>query len=233
MQAISTSDALRLWETGHALRPAERAQALLAAACPEELPASLTDLPVGDRNARLLRARMGTFGAALPCESRCPACGEKLEFALSVHALLASADAAHAPITVAHEGQTYTFRLPTDGDLLAVMARGGDARDLLVRCLIEGDAAALPDAVIRKAETRMAEADPLALINLDLECPACGHTWADPLDVADFFFTELAESARRALVDVHRLARAYGWREADVLALSPWRRQQYLSLVGG
>ena len=36
--------------------------------------------------------------------------------------------------------------------------------------------------------------------------------------------------ARRTLRDVHVLARAYGWREADVLALSPTRRQIYVEL---
>ena len=35
-----------------------------------------------------------------------------------------------------------------------------------------------------------------------------------------------------ALADVHRLARAYGWTEDQVLALGPVRRAHYLSLVG-
>jgi hypothetical protein len=33
------------------------------------------------------------------------------------------------------------------------------------------------------------------------------------------------------LGDVHELARAYGWSEPEVLALSPWRRAAYLALV--
>jgi hypothetical protein len=33
------------------------------------------------------------------------------------------------------------------------------------------------------------------------------------------------------LYDVHALASAYGWREADVLAMSPMRRQVYLELA--
>ncbi|HSB10234.1 MAG TPA: phage baseplate protein, partial [Blastocatellia bacterium] len=32
---------------------------------------------------------------------------------------------------------------------------------------------------------------------------------------------------------VHTLASAYGWRESDILNLSPWRRQLYLTLVNG
>jgi hypothetical protein len=33
------------------------------------------------------------------------------------------------------------------------------------------------------------------------------------------------------LRDVHELASAYGWRESEILALSPQRRQAYLELV--
>jgi hypothetical protein len=34
------------------------------------------------------------------------------------------------------------------------------------------------------------------------------------------------------LTEVHRLAQAYGWREAEILALSEARRHAYLELVG-
>ena len=37
--------------------------------------------------------------------------------------------------------------------------------------------------------------------------------------------------AKRLLMDVHLLARAYGWSEAEVLALSPARRRFYLEMV--
>jgi hypothetical protein len=32
--------------------------------------------------------------------------------------------------------------------------------------------------------------------------------------------------------EVHRMASAYGWREADILAMSAFRRQRYLELIG-
>ena len=37
--------------------------------------------------------------------------------------------------------------------------------------------------------------------------------------------------AGRMLLDIHALARAYGWSESDILALPPRRRQAYLELV--
>ena len=78
---------------------------------------------------------------------------------------------------------------------------------------------------------RMAEADPHAGIELALSCPGCGHHWLAPFDIAQFVWSEVDAWARRTLYDVHVLAGAYGWRESDVLALSPRRRQLYLEMV--
>jgi hypothetical protein len=35
------------------------------------------------------------------------------------------------------------------------------------------------------------------------------------------------------LVEVHKLASAYGWREADILAMSATRRSMYLNIING
>jgi hypothetical protein len=43
---------------------------------------------------------------------------------------------------------------------------------------------------------------------------------------------EIESMAGRLLRDVHALASAYGWHEKDILALSPVRRQFYLTLIG-
>ena len=50
-------------------------------------------------------------------------------------------------------------------------------------------------------------------------------------DIVSFFWAEIDAWARRVLREVNVLARAYGWRESDILALSPVRRQIYLSMV--
>jgi hypothetical protein len=133
------------------------------------------------------------------------------------------------------------FRLPNSLDLLACT----DAPDedtarqtLLARCLAgsahEGDtnnSAALPAAVLDLVVAQMAATDPQADVQLALACPACGHTWQAVFDILAYLWSELHAWARRTLYDVHCLASAYGWREADILALSPWRRQFYLEAV--
>ena len=72
---------------------------------------------------------------------------------------------------------------------------------------------------------------PGAWTELALACPECGHRWTETFDIVSFLWAELDSCAHRLVGDVHSLASAYGWRESDVLALSPSRRQAYLELV--
>jgi hypothetical protein len=74
----------------------------------------------------------------------------------------------------------------------------------------------------------MAEVDPQADVQLAMACPACSHEWQLTFDILSFFWNEINAWASRILDEVHTLASAYGWREADILALSPHRRQLYL-----
>jgi len=50
-------------------------------------------------------------------------------------------------------------------------------------------------------------------------------------DIVSFFWSEICVQAKRLLREVHILARAYGWREADILSMSAARRQLYLEMV--
>ncbi len=61
--------------------------------------------------------------------------------------------------------------------------------------------------------------------------PQCPHRWPVTLDIASFFWNEIAVQAKRLCHEVHVLARAYAWREADILAMSERRRQYYLNMV--
>ncbi|MGH8523199.1 MAG: phage baseplate protein, partial [Gammaproteobacteria bacterium] len=74
-------------------------------------------------------------------------------------------------------------------------------------------------------------ADPQSNLQISLTCPACGHCWEALFDIVFFLWAEINHWAERTLRAVHLLARAYGWREADVLAMSPTRRQMYLGMA--
>jgi hypothetical protein len=125
---------------------------------------------------------------------------------------------------------------------IAARARGAEAAraDLVRRCVIRvtraGESvppAEWPADLAAGLAEAVAAADPLTDVRIALTCVRCGHGWAVGFDPAAFFWTELDALARRLLNDVHRLASAYGWHEADILAMSAARRATYLRMCGG
>lgn len=239
MRALTAPELLRAWEEGRARPLTDRALLLLSFACPDDTRESLRALPIGRRDARLLRLREWTFGPLFTSLARCPACGERLELSFSVDDVDAAAEpAAEAELAVTEDGWEVTFRLPNSGDLEA-LGDGADARDrLLGRCLLDArkdgrrrPVGRLPARMLDRVVRRMAEADPQADVHTRLGCPACAHDWDATFDIVSFFWAEIEAWAHRTLRDVHVLASAYGWREGDILALSPARRQLYLEMV--
>lgn len=243
MRPLTAPELLHAWEKGRGRALTERALLLLSRACPDETREQLLALPIGRRDARLLRLREWTFGPRFVSLARCPACGERLELGFSAADVDAAADdaglvPAGAELDVAEDGWQVKFRLPTSADV-AALSDGSDARaQLLERCVVDARRngrskpanripAHLLDAVVR----RMGEADPQADVHTRLDCPACAHQWDAVFDIVSFFWTEIETWAHRTLRDVHVLASAYGWGEAEILALSPARRQLYLEMV--
>ena len=245
MRTLSAEDLLCIWELGHEQNALERAITILAVAFPDTPREALAGLSLGHRNARLLQVREQLFGHKLDGFAECPRCSQRLEFALDAAALWGDSSA-EPP----HEGERYDlaaggfelrYRLPDSQDLAAAAACADleSARRLLAqRCVMYArqqgqlvSVAELPEEVIARLAAQLAERDPLADVQLDLECPACRHCWEVVLNIGVFLWTELSALAKHLLREVHALARAYGWREADILSLSATRRQFYLDLA--
>ena len=105
-------------------------------------------------------------------------------------------------------------------------------RALLSICLKgEIDISDLDDAGVEALGEALEALDPGALVRFELACPVCAEPWQAAIDIGEAFFLELRHAAERSLLEVDQLARAYGWTEAEVLALSPIRRAAYLQLV--
>jgi hypothetical protein len=228
---VSPQWLLDLWERGRGLHPIDQGLLAASAAFPDDSE-SVADWPMGRRNRALAQLHAAVFGPVLHGWTACRDCQEQLEFRLDGRAL--AEGAAAAPDDRIAIG-TRRYRLPTSRDLAAV-AEEADAdaavSRLLARCLVGSDEPA-DEANVDAIGDQMAAADPLAEIQLRFECPNCGGAYDEPLDLAAFLWAELEASARSTLADVHRLARAYGWSEAEILALSPARRAAYLELVAG
>lgn len=239
MQRLSPAGLLDLWERGRSRHPLDRALLMFGAAFPERSFDELADLPIGRRDTALLNLQCALFGNRMEALADCPACGEGLEFALDGRALSAEndADAAVATITVAG----HQFRLPTSRDAARITGAADEeaaARLLLESCRVATETGQdspateqLTDAELEEVETRMAEADPAADIQLLFSCEACGHRWEQAFDIGEFLWEGISAGAVRLLRDVHILARAYAWPEKEILAMSDTRREAYLAMV--
>jgi hypothetical protein len=239
MRALTHSELLEIWENGQALHPLDQGLLSLHVALPE-LRDSAADWPIGRRNGALAELHSAWFGPALRGWTGCPECGEKLEFGLDAKRL------AHRQPQDAGQSITFkeqTFRLPTSRDLAKVTTESDPRKaaiELLERCRLDSRSAAQEEGSTATAwderdldaiGEQMALADPLAEIALRFDCPACGSLFDESLDLAAFVWAEIEGRAKRLLLEVHSLASAYGWSEAQILSLSAARRESYLALV--
>jgi hypothetical protein len=242
MRALTATELLSVWENGTAMSAPRRALLLLGAAAPDATPDELGRLPVGQRDDLLLHLRAAAFGPRVEATAACPQCSEKLEMAFNTDDLCSpAASASCAPLMLEFEDHLLTFRLPDSFDLVEMTAVPDLAQAesaLLRRCVLSArsgervlSADELPAPVVTALAARLAEADPQADVRLSLACPACDHHWEEPFDIVTFFWREIESWAVRILREVHTLAAAYGWSEAEILALSPARRRLYLELA--
>lgn len=241
MRKLSANDIVQIWEWGQDKHPVDRALALLGRAAPEAASEQLQRLTIGQRNSRLLSLREQLLGPVLKALATCEACGEALEFSIDVEAI-------RQP-----EPDVQAFDLQTDGlhlrirslnslDLASIVGLTSisEARLRLIECcLIEAtsdgqtiSASALPESTLAALVDVMTGQDPQAETRFKLTCAACGHRWSALFDIVSFLWSELDAHAERLLYEVHSLARAYGWREADILAMSDMRRHTYLEMIG-
>ncbi|MBT2145752.1 MULTISPECIES: hypothetical protein [unclassified Rhodanobacter] len=241
MHTPTPAQLLQVWERGGDPSAAARGLLLLGCSCDEYSAEAQAALPLGRRDALLLELRERLFGAAIDAVAACPHCAATVEATFRCDDLrLPHADAAASMLEHAARGIRVQFRLPDSRDLLA-LENCGDAEAaralLLERCVLDarsGDEAheprSLPHELQAEIARAMAQADPQADLQLAFRCPHCDHEWQPLFDIARFLWQELHAWALHMLREVDTLAQAYHWAEADILALSPRRRQAYLEL---
>lgn len=250
MRTPSASELLAVWEHARAQPIARQALILLATASLDSSGEDLAKLSIGRRDARLLALREGLFGSRLTGLVACPQCGQQLELSVEAADLRTAVDQpVPETLTATSEGYRAHFRLPNSEDLAALDADDGQERDetttirrLLSRCLVEvrrngrrqrfDSSRSLPAALIEVIASEMEKADPQANVQLDFQCADCGHRWLSAFDIVSFLWKEIDNWANRILREVCVLASAFGWREADILAMSAQRRQLYLQMIG-
>lgn len=246
MRDLSDLDVIAIWERGHGRHPIDQALAILESPRPERPRDHWAALSIGQRDARLLDVYAELFGPKLTAAACCERCGEDLEFAFSVSDVRADPPRpAECLCELTVGALSLEFRVPNSFDLADIASSAETLADveavrarLADRCVLRATDAGtpiatsgLPAEVITALAAAMQAHDPQADITLTTTCPACGHACALCFDIVPFLWAKIALRARQLLREVHQLARAYGWREGDVLALSPPRRRAYLDLL--
>jgi hypothetical protein len=219
----------------------ERALTLLSA-CAEEPFDALLELTVGQRDARLVAIYERLFGETLHAFAECPQCAERLEYSMSTRDLdTTQSSEGEKGLTLLCGEVSLRLRLPNSLDLSAASRCQtlAAARILLAeRCVVAAEehgnavaARALPESIVERVAEHLSKADPRAETLIRLTCAACGHQWQVVMDIERFLWVKVAALAKRLLREVHVLARAYGWGEADILAMTATRRQFYLEMA--
>jgi hypothetical protein len=239
--------------------PLERATVLLSrcvtrvGGCDAPGAEIIDSLSLGDREALLLHLRRLTFGEKIACLLECPSCEQKMELELGVSDLILPA----GPEPQARQEETFTvdgqalqvvFRLPRATDFAAALnASGGDhaaaVRALISACVEKvqqhsaaGEAFTLPpqdwpEGLAIQLSARMEELDPQAEIMLRLVCPSCEHNFSAGFDTTNYLVQELLQWQQQLYAEVHRLALAYHWSEAEILNMPARKRRKYLDLL--
>jgi len=240
MQGLTAKEILSLWEAGQYQTPAERALTLLSTFIPQTPRDALERMSIGKRDELLLKFRELLFGSQFTATATCPHCRSLLDLGFNAAELRTEMPDVQLETFATTVGEyQFNCRLPASHDLLAVR-HATDTQEiaavLFARCVRQtnGDEVelmSLPEAVSEAVVAEIARCDPQADIRFELVCPDCAHEWEAIFDIVSFAWNELSAWAGRLLRQVHMLARGYGWSEAQILALSPFRRQMYLEML--
>jgi hypothetical protein len=200
-------------------RPARVSGLIEAGYLRDAAPGWAEAMSIADREIALYRLALDHGHWPAWFVARCACCEALMD--LRVRADEFPVTPAPAPVPVEVTAGGAVWRVPAGAEE-AAMAADPEA-DLAEMCRIsgDGDAAAFEaalDAVLPGFEPE-----------LRFDCPECGERttwWFEPMEW-------IARHTGAAFADVDRLARRYGWSEADILALSPARRQLYLGFGDG
>ena len=230
------------WVTQHAGTPSARLATKLLSACfvrLEDAPVNseiVGKLLVGDRDYLILQLRRMTLGDRFAAVFSCPACKRSMDVEFLAQDIAVEPRPQNAAVYTwrADDAQRVVrYRLPNGADQEAVadLSAGEAVEALLARCVIDDGGTPL---TVEERAAVIAEMDRLAPqidLELELNCPECGHSFTTPFDCTSFFFSEIRAQSRHLIREVHYLALHYHWSEAEILDLQRDRRRRYLALL--
>jgi hypothetical protein len=225
------------WVTQHAGTPSARLVSKLLSACFIRLDDLAVDseiigkLLAGDRDYLILQLRRMTLGDRFAAVFSCPACKRAMDVEFLAQDILVEPRPQNAATYTWRGQRVVQYRLPNGADQEAVadLPASEAVETLLARCVIDGAplSAEERDAVIADMDAHAPQID----LELELNCPECGHSFTTPFDCTSFFFSEIRAQSRHLMREVHYLALHYHWSESEILNLQRDRRRGYLALL--
>ena len=242
MPILNAATLFAAWERGLSQTPVQRALTLLAMAWPERSVDEWAQRIIGERDEHLLRIRDEVFGSKIEAITACSACGERLAISFtteSITATPAQPNVKDGRFAFKDGGFEVSYRLPNSADLIAVIESGqSNSRNILLKRCVDAsknnkpvDPARLPERIVQLISESMSHADPQAEARIELACPACRHERLIAFDILSYLWSEIDDWARRLLNEIHALASAYGWSEAEIISLSARRRNLYRQMI--
>ncbi|MBO9205492.1 MULTISPECIES: T4 family baseplate hub assembly chaperone [Niastella] len=244
MRPLTTVELLNIWEAGIHQTLMEKSLHLVTTACSLSSIHEAANLPIGERDHKLLQLREWMFGSRLINTMNCPSCNETVEWETDLRELYlqtAHDTTASREYNLESDGFNIRFRLPNSGDLLNAILNNASnlvAQKVLAGCILEArrdqntiTIDELPNEVFTALNQHLGKEDPQADIWMLLTCPYCSHQWEGQFDIVSYLWIEIDNWAKHMLHEVYLLATTFGWSEYDILNLSPQRRQLYLEMI--
>ena len=217
-------DFLALWDQGAGRHPLDRAVGLIAA-CDGISPDQVADLSIDRRDRALYGIAARLFGDRISLIATCAECAAETELTFRASDAMAVPEPAER---IALAEGTAWCRLPSSRDLAAALASPNPEQALLGRVVVDGRNSA---ALRSEAGTALAQQAGLTDLELAHRCDRCGTEGTTPFDVLDYLWRRIVAEARRLLREVHVIARAYGWSNEAIIALSPARRAAHIAMI--
>jgi hypothetical protein len=227
MRPPTAAELLTIWDDFPTESSHVRLEQLLAHALPDE---AIDADTLGTRNQRLIVLHEALIGGRIEAIATCSTCGMANEFDVPTNAIAAApAPDRDARAAIEWDGSHVTARLPTMADIASVCGIQAEAARaaLIARCAGEE----LPDEAAELLGAAFETLDPAAAVRLSTTCAGCERPLNIDVDVAAFVEKAIERRIAVHFAEIDMIARAYGWSEAEILALSSARRARYAAMV--
>lgn len=193
-------------------------------------------LTAADRDRLLAAIYIHTYGSRIAGTIHCNNCDAPFDIDFSLEELLSHIydGTNQTNVEKEHDGafrrpDGSRFRLPTGEDECAVLGISPEEaeNELLRRCALEGD----PTGDTESLQRTMKDLAPLLDLDLEARCPECNTQQMVHFDIQHYLFSALIQEQKQLALEVHRLAKAYGWSLNEILQLPRSSRRTYVALV--